>query len=610
MKILNMSITSSIVIAAVLIARFILQRLRAPRKYSYLLWLAAAFRLCCPVSLKSVFSIFGGLRYISHSPAVSEAASLEYISIPAVSSPPAAVPPAAQSAAAPVSAGASWADIAMLAWCLGMAVMLVYAVVTCVRLRRGLLGAEKVDKNVYASVNVDSPFIFGIIRPRIYIPAGLEGETRELALRHEEYHLKRLDYIAKPFAYLLLTLHWFNPLCWLSFFLMNRDMEMSCDEKVLTSLDGSRKEYSSALLALGEEKRFPKPSPLNFGGSDIKKRIKNILRWSRPKAVITVIALVICLAALAACAMNPSHVELAPADEGSEESSSPSGGGITPASPENEPFKISDNSVEGSYSAASPESHGQESSEPVQEQPPSEAQTLDLQNEDETPATGEDQPPESAAPPEVQSPPQEQASPEPAEPGEPNESNESPGPIETSEPASPSVQALEPPEPPEPEGPASPAAYVTAEPFAVYEGSFDSYEAAIEDIQSEHIDEVTGGTHPGWYISQIWDGPGAHLLIVYASGAPHRVCSVFIVTDEGEVYAMPIQEYVGEFTRATPADGVTFSPDGSAVSWSLEFDSYAGNNMEPPRAYHYAGTYTYTADMNTLTFYTSFQPPV
>ncbi|MBQ4370330.1 MAG: regulator, partial [Oscillospiraceae bacterium] len=86
MKILNMSITSSIVIAAVLIARFILQRLKAPRKYSYLLWLAAAFRLCCPVSLKSVFSIFGGLRYISHSPAVSEAASLEYISIPAVSS--------------------------------------------------------------------------------------------------------------------------------------------------------------------------------------------------------------------------------------------------------------------------------------------------------------------------------------------------------------------------------------------------------------------------------------------------------------------------------------------------------------------------------------------
>ncbi|MBQ4370482.1 MAG: hypothetical protein II784_05715, partial [Oscillospiraceae bacterium] len=495
-----------------------------------------------------------------------------------------------------------WADIAMLAWCLGMAVMLVYAVVTCVRLRRELLGAEKVDKNVYASVNVDSPFIFGIIRPRIYIPAGLEGETRELALRHEAYHMKRLDHIAKPLAYLLLTLHWFNPLCWLSFFLMSRDMEMSCDEKVLSELGGSRKEYSSALLALGEEKRFPKPSPLNFGGSDIKTRIKNILRWSRPKAVITVIALVICLAALAACAMNPNpaKVELAPAEEGvSAEAESPA-----PSSLANETAAPSSGGGEtqSSQSAARPQDTSSEKA--VSEQPP-QGETHDEEANAENAA--------SVA--EVVEPVETQTTEEVPNTSAPTEASETTVPVETSEPSEPiahvepAVPAV-PDEPAEPAAPASPAAYVTAEPFAVYEGSFDSYEAAIEDIQSEHIDEVTGGTHPGWYISQIWDGPGVHLLIVYASGAPHRVCSVFIVTDEGNVYAMPIREDVGEFTRATPTDGVTFSPDGSAISWSLEFDSYDGNNMDPPRAYHYAGTYTYTADMNSLTFYTAFQPLV
>lgn len=598
-SIINMSITASAVIAAVLIARLILRLLNAPRKYSYFLWLAAAFRLCCPLSPRSVLSIFGGLRRISRLPAVSEGVMREYISIPSPPYSPSAAPPlSAQAPAAPLSSGPaaaaiSPADAAMLVWCLGMAVMLIYCVAACIRLRRDLLGAEKVGSNVYASVNVSTPFVFGLFRPKIYIPAGLAGETRQLALRHEAYHLKRLDHIAKPFAYLLLTVHWFNPLCWLAFFLMSRDMEMSCDEKILSELGGPHKEYAYALLSMGGDKRFPKPGPLNFGASDVKKRIKNILRWSRPKTVITVIAPIICLAVLAACATDPARVEPDPPEvsPGADETFSPDEDGAAPPSEHGE---SAESSPDGDAASSFPDAYSpgdrEASAGAAEQQSASETRPADLQSENDLPETDVTPSPDNASLSEVREAQAENASPVTVGPAMSPEPVEPSGTDETEE-LRESV---------------SPEAYTVAEPFSVY-GSFGSYEQAAADIESDHpIDG--GGISPGWSISETWDGPGAHLIVAYLYGAPHTTCGVFIATDNGDVYRMPIRVYTGEFTVAAPTNGIAFSPDGSSVSWSLVFDSSDGRNADPPKIYHYAGTYTFTADIAEQTFLTVFRP--
>lgn len=126
---------------------------------------------------------------------------------------------------------------------------------------------------------------------------------------HERYHLKRFDHIIKPFAYLLLTVYWFNPLCWIAFYLMSRDMEMSCDEKVLGEKENIRKAYSTSLLSFAANRRFPSPSPLSFGETDIKIRIENILKWQKPKKWIKTISIIICAAVFTACSLNPVKAE-------------------------------------------------------------------------------------------------------------------------------------------------------------------------------------------------------------------------------------------------------------------------------------------------------------
>ena len=315
LKVLNMSMTASYVILAVLALRLLLRK--APKKYSYLLWSVVGFRLCCPVSFRSVFSLFrlkpfdmtaaqsggGGLTYVPENiglmPRPRVTTGIPVMNAVINDSLPAATP------AASVNPMQVVIFVAAALWCAGMGVLLVYALVSYVRLKGRMDTAVRLEGNVWQSERVRSPFILGFVKPKIYIPYGLDENTLRYVLTHEGYHLKRLDHLVKPLAFLLLVLHWFNPLCWLAFYLMGKDMEMSCDEKVLSGEENIRKAYSLSLLSFAANRRFPSPSPLAFGETGVKSRVRNVLGWKKPALWVSIIALILSVAALAACAADP-----------------------------------------------------------------------------------------------------------------------------------------------------------------------------------------------------------------------------------------------------------------------------------------------------------------
>ena len=306
----NLSLTASIVILAVLVARFFLRK--APRVYSYALWAVVAFRLICPVSFSSGFSLLG----ILDAP-VAEGGQVEYVPVTIVHDAQPSVdliipeithavneqlPSTWEQAADPLE----WpAALAAEIWIAGVGIMLLWALISFFNLRHKLRTAVLLEGNIFQSEHVGSPFILGLFRPKIYIPFGLDETTLKYVLAHERYHLKRLDHVVKVFAFALLLIHWFNPLCWLAFHLMTKDMEMSCDEKVLSQDNNVKTEYSTVLLSFAANRRFPSPSPLAFGETGAKSRIKNALKWKRPKVWVTILAAVLCIAIVAACAANP-----------------------------------------------------------------------------------------------------------------------------------------------------------------------------------------------------------------------------------------------------------------------------------------------------------------
>ena len=320
LKVLNMSTGACYVIAAVLLARLLLRR--APKLYSYLLWAVVGFRLCCPFSFQSVFSLFSvkplqstlasgsgpanpvffpdmyeALEYVAQSPSNE----LRYGSVNLTV-------PASQDATITISTH-TFMDFAVLVWITGIVLFMLYGLMSYLIVCRKMANAVRWEGNIWQSDKVQSPFILGMIRPKIYIPFHLTGESLAYVLTHEQIHLQRKDHLVKVFAFLILTVHWFNPLVWMAFHLMNKDMEMSCDEQVLQKLGGEKshdkKGYSMSLLSFASGGRFYAPGPLAFGESAVKSRIKNVLGWEKPKRWMTTCALVFCLVVTAACAANP-----------------------------------------------------------------------------------------------------------------------------------------------------------------------------------------------------------------------------------------------------------------------------------------------------------------
>ena len=328
-KVLNMSLTASLVIVLVIAARFILRK--SPKVFSYALWAVVLFRLLCPVSLPSPVSLLGLLDApVAESDGITS--SVEYVPTNAggyreiivqnpvrTEIPDVPMPQQNQQAdVQPQVKSVSVAEIITYVWIAGMAVLFLVGIGSYFRFRRHLTGACQLKGNIYLVDHIDSAFVAGLFSPKIYLPSDLPVKQMRYIIAHEQYHLKRFDHVAKHLAFAALCIHWFNPLVWAAFILSGKDMEMSCDEAVIKKLgEGIRADYSASLLTLAMGHRIIAGSPLAFGEGDTKGRIKNMAKWKQPRKWVSVLSWIVCLAVLTACAANPEKEVVTSKNDGS-----------------------------------------------------------------------------------------------------------------------------------------------------------------------------------------------------------------------------------------------------------------------------------------------------
>ena len=351
-----MSLTAGVTVLVVLLVRLFLKKL--PKKYSYLLWSVVGFRLLCPVSFDSIFSIFNlnifsRIGFTGRAGAAADAmtdivtgaaagAATDMVLDAASGAINNMVTGAASGATTDMVSGAvsgamtgmvsggtagtmthtvtgdfNILKLAVIVWIVGMAVMLVYGIAAYIMMARKVRNAIWSERNVYHSDRITSPFVFGFVHPRIYMPSFIESGASEYVLLHENYHIQRHDHIVKPLAFVLLCIHWFNPLVWAAFYVMGRDMEMSCDEAVIGKMiteqtritDGMSecevvKRYSYALLNCASHGRFNALFQPGFGEASVKGRIKNALKYKKFSRIVTAVMVGVCVIVLAACGTN------------------------------------------------------------------------------------------------------------------------------------------------------------------------------------------------------------------------------------------------------------------------------------------------------------------
>ena len=327
---LKMSVMGSVVIGIVLLLRLFLRR--APKIFSYVLWLIVLFRLLCPVSVALPVSVFnlipsGQMSVAGSFPAqehpgngnvipeesagitAGQAGDSKDDAVTADNSFSESLEESQK--AMEVTSLWSWKNIAFCVWLLGVCVMSCYALVSILKLRKRLQKASPDRENIYLLEGIPSPFVVGMLRPKIYLPCGLEEHERTYILLHEQTHIRRGDPLFRVLGYVALTLHWFNPFVWVAFFLSGRDMEMSCDEQVLRKLgDRIRCDYSDSLLAMAQGKGTVGFTPLAFGEGDTGKRIKNVLNYK--KTTLQVVVISVLVVALAGIALGADAVEDTP----------------------------------------------------------------------------------------------------------------------------------------------------------------------------------------------------------------------------------------------------------------------------------------------------------
>lgn len=300
LKILNMSITASWLILAVILLRVALKK--APKWLSCILWAVVAFRLICPISFESVFSLLpstetfpqraisdpsfdisSGITIIDHT--VNEYLGDHYF----------------EGASTPANNGSHLMTILGIGWLSVIAIMLLYVCISYWKLHRKVKASLLLRGNIWICDEIKTPFVFGIVMPRIYLPSDMSVELQLYVVAHEKAHLKRHDHWWKPLGFIILTVYWFNPLCWLAYVLLCRDIELACDERVIKELNiEDRKAYSQALLSCSIPRRIIEACPLAFGEVGINERVKNVLKYKKPAfwliivAVITYIVVAVC----------------------------------------------------------------------------------------------------------------------------------------------------------------------------------------------------------------------------------------------------------------------------------------------------------------------------
>ena len=311
LKLLNLSISASWLVLVVLALRLVLKR--APKWVDVLLWGMVALRLMLPFSIESALSLIPSAETLS--PEVVQFDPAPTITSGVTIIDNAVNPSLSESFAAAPLASVNplyvWTYLAGWVWLIGLAAMLAYALVSYLRLRRRVRASIPLRENIYVCDEVASPFILGILRPRIYLPSALDEAQRGSVLSHERAHLARRDHWWKPLGFALLAVYWFNPLLWLAYTLLCRDIELACDERVLCGMDaGQIKDYSSALLACSVPRRMIAACPLAFGEVGVGARVKNALRYKKPAFWVVAVSVVVCTVVAVCFLTNPERATM------------------------------------------------------------------------------------------------------------------------------------------------------------------------------------------------------------------------------------------------------------------------------------------------------------
>lgn len=330
-KVLNMSLTASLVIVLVIAARFVLRK--SPKVFSYALWAVVLFRLLCPVSLPSPVSLLGLLDApVAQTEGITT--TVEYIPYKVVETaaenpqsdhqpqnPVAQTPAQSQQTTVETKrTPLSTAEIVTYIWLAGIAVMVIVGVGSYLRFRRHLTVAVQVKDNIYLVDHIDSAFVAGLICPKVYLPSDIPLKQMGYIIAHEQYHIRRLDHVTKHLSFAALCIHWFNPFVWIAFILSGKDLEMSCDEAVIKKLgEGIRADYSASLLSLATGRRIIAGTPLAFGEGDTKSRIKNMAKWKQSPKWVSIVSFILCFSFLTACAANPTQNIVTSKNDGSFE---------------------------------------------------------------------------------------------------------------------------------------------------------------------------------------------------------------------------------------------------------------------------------------------------
>ncbi len=299
LKILDMSLTASAAIVIVLFLRLLLKR--APKVLSYALWGIVLFRLLCPVTIQSDFSLFG----IMYTP-YSVSGTMEYIAgnnnyndypetVLAAEEYAKSENFALREDQGEESTQETFITIAAYIWLGGIVLLALRAWISYRHLRQKLITASPLRDNIYLVDEITSPFVMGLIKPKIYLPSSLNEQEQAYTISHEKHHLKRFDHFFKAVAFAALCIHWFNPLVWLAFNEASKDMEMSCDEAVIKQMgDKILADYAASLLSLATGRQTITGTPLAFGEGDTKGRIRNLAKWRKPARWVIIGAVVLC----------------------------------------------------------------------------------------------------------------------------------------------------------------------------------------------------------------------------------------------------------------------------------------------------------------------------
>lgn len=306
LKLLNLSISASWLVLAVLVLRLISKR--APKWVNVLLWGIVALRLMLPFSVESALSLIPSAETVSPAvvqfdpaPTITSGVNIIDNAVnPSLSEHFAAVPTAS------VNPLYVWTEIAGWVWLIGLGAMLLYALVSYLRLRRRVSVSLPVQDHIYLCDAISSPFILGVVKPHIYLPSGLDEVQRQNVLAHEQAHLARRDHWWKPLGFALLAVYWFNPVLWLAYTLLCRDIELACDERVIRTMDESAvKTYSTVLLACSIPRKAVITCPLAFGEVGVKERVRNALRYKKPAFWVVAASVAVCVVVAVCFLTNP-----------------------------------------------------------------------------------------------------------------------------------------------------------------------------------------------------------------------------------------------------------------------------------------------------------------